>query len=372
MGVRPHGSASILLNPGLHYTLREDDICYYIGFTREEYSKVRENPPSRFRMALWQTCASIALQSLTFAGFTTDQMREAEEKEEGREEGKEDADEEVEEETEHVLSKIHSSPSQSEGGRKGNGGREGGGGGGGKTDVQFRIGPSLHTYTSITGVEEEEEEKEREGGSLAVSTSDEVRRGLKLLRYHSKMDVTSNPVLKVCVVPPGEGEGERELKAGDKERTRVKEKENEKKEEVLEMEVEEVEWYPRKGPRALEEGAGAGAGGGRGGGGGGSEYTPRSRGRRLRRSISEFGTAECLAETEDVMNGSRDNAIIYSSKLSLVNLPSNLSTHTMNSISPSISLIHPLSQAIRRIGAWSLHPGRMPQPMESRGSTEVG
>ena len=164
MGVRPHGSASTLLNPGLHYTLREDDICYYIGFTREEYSKVRENAPSRVRTALWQTCASIALQSLTVAGFTPDLTSE----EEGKEEGKEEVvEEEVEEDTEDVWSGIHSFLPQPERGRKGEGGREGGGeggGGGGKSDILSRASPPLRTYTSINGEEEEEEkEREREG-----------------------------------------------------------------------------------------------------------------------------------------------------------------------------------------------------------------
>ena len=56
--------------------LDEDDVCYYIGFTREEYSKVRETPPSALRTALWQTCANMAMLSLSVAGIDVDQLGE--------------------------------------------------------------------------------------------------------------------------------------------------------------------------------------------------------------------------------------------------------------------------------------------------------
>ena len=170
LGVKPKDSRDILLNPGLHYILQEDDVCYYIGFTREEYSKVRETPPSPVRMAIWQTCANLALLSLSLAGISTEQL--------GVELGAEPGEEEE-----------------------------------GKSEEE-RLTSDVTDCFSEGGVEEEEEGVEPQ---MSCPTSNEpsscelplpedtcpiVKRGLKLLRFHSKIDVHANPVVKVNFCTP--------------------------------------------------------------------------------------------------------------------------------------------------------------------------
>ena len=52
LGVRGHEDQHIHLNPGLDHIMHADDTVYYIGFTREEYSKV--GGASHIHTALWE------------------------------------------------------------------------------------------------------------------------------------------------------------------------------------------------------------------------------------------------------------------------------------------------------------------------------
>ena len=52
LGVRGHDDQHIRLNPGLDHIMHADDTVYYIGFTREEYSKV--GGASHIHTALWE------------------------------------------------------------------------------------------------------------------------------------------------------------------------------------------------------------------------------------------------------------------------------------------------------------------------------
>ncbi|XP_064392695.1 potassium channel subfamily T member 1-like [Halichondria panicea] len=67
LGVRSHGTGELLLNPSLEYIMHQDDICYYIGFTREEYSKV--GGATSINHALQGTCAKLAIYSMISAGI---------------------------------------------------------------------------------------------------------------------------------------------------------------------------------------------------------------------------------------------------------------------------------------------------------------
>ena len=176
LGVRPKDSRDILLNPGLHYILDEDDVCYYVGFTREEYSKVREAPPSAVRTAVWQTCANMALLSLSIAGINTEQLGA----EFGAEPAEEVAGEEEEGVSEHSV-RFHVGGVNEEGA---------------EPSTSCPISPALSTC-------------ELPSSETACPV---VKRGLKLLRFHSRLDIHANPVVKVnfCapspVMTPEEGE----------------------------------------------------------------------------------------------------------------------------------------------------------------------
>ena len=52
LGVRGREDQNICLNPGLDHIMHTDDTVYYIGFTREEYSKV--GGASHIHTALWE------------------------------------------------------------------------------------------------------------------------------------------------------------------------------------------------------------------------------------------------------------------------------------------------------------------------------
>ena len=50
--MRGHDDQHIRLNPGLDHIMHADDTVYYIGFTREEYSKV--GGASHIHTAVWE------------------------------------------------------------------------------------------------------------------------------------------------------------------------------------------------------------------------------------------------------------------------------------------------------------------------------
>ena len=67
IGVRAAGETELKLNPGLNHILAANDTVFYIGFTREEYSKVRG--PANVRHTLWHACATWAILAMVTSGI---------------------------------------------------------------------------------------------------------------------------------------------------------------------------------------------------------------------------------------------------------------------------------------------------------------
>jgi hypothetical protein len=65
--VRAEGASELKLNPGLTHILQENDTVFYIGFTKEEYSKVRG--PINIRHTLWHACATWAVIAMATSGI---------------------------------------------------------------------------------------------------------------------------------------------------------------------------------------------------------------------------------------------------------------------------------------------------------------
>ena len=339
LGVRPKNSRDILLNPGLHYTLDEDDVCYYIGFTREEYSKVRETPPSEVRTVLWQTCANMALLSLSIAGIDPDTL--GDHTDSGKMEGPKLPS------SLDSQSAVHSEAEE----------RGGGGGGGGAEDGEGeieRVQSSSHISVQFHIPSETEDEQEQlvsekaskepsisEGHS--ASESNVVRRGLKLLRFHARMDIHANPVVKVTVptpVPTPVTCTTPLLVAS--------EDESDGNEAVFELQpslhtVEEGRGQSSAAYKAQFE----------------ARPPLRSQRRSLRRSISDHSLSEYIDKPRrgPKLDGKR---IIYTSQLSLVQparANGNTTLFSEDSVAGHSQFFHPLSHVIRRMSSWNTnHP----------------
>ena len=74
IAVRGEGETELKLNPGLNHILQERDTIFYIGFTREEYSKVRG--PVNTRSTLWHACASFAVLAMATSGINPYELEE--------------------------------------------------------------------------------------------------------------------------------------------------------------------------------------------------------------------------------------------------------------------------------------------------------
>ena len=301
LGVRPKDSRDVLLNPGLHYILDEDDVCYYMGFTREEYSKVLETPPSAVRTALWQTCASVALLAISIAGINTEQL--------GPELGAE----------------IGAEPAE--------------GGGAGAEESKAPVSPQCSVHFQLGGVEEEEEEEEvvvepvvscPPSGEVSTcevphteSSLPVVKRGLKLLKYHSRMDVHANPVVKVHFC--GQGPGDEDVDGST------------------------FDVQPPKpvvdGTRLMEEGRSPKV-----------LHHPimvappmRQRRRSLRRSISESSLTGIMSDLQQL----KARKIIYSSQLSL--FKGSKAGESSRGEASIASHNHFLAKVLRRMSSWNTH-----------------
>lgn len=69
LGVRQANQDKIIFNPGIRYILREDDTCYYISDTEEEYSDYQVVKPTCFQAGLWSASATLGLLSMHLAGI---------------------------------------------------------------------------------------------------------------------------------------------------------------------------------------------------------------------------------------------------------------------------------------------------------------
>lgn len=156
LGVRSHLLDQILLNPGLDYIMSKNDICYYIGFTREEYSEV--GGATSIRHALQQSCAKMAIYSLAVCGIdphNLDEQKIPEDK---------------------PLTKRSSTVSM---------------------DEPDGLSPSALTKGKVSFFIPDLDVCEVSTDSDIHLQVLEARRGLHLLKYHSSLDMHANPVVKV-------------------------------------------------------------------------------------------------------------------------------------------------------------------------------
>lgn len=177
IGVKGKYDKHLKLNPGLDHVMEEDDTCYYIGFTREEYSKVRSSV-SRVHTSLWQTCANTAMLSLFLAGIDPAELDEHNEalhyraKSPSVNEGMDKVDF-------HPPDGDHKPPIEK---------------------PKFFL-PNSSSTTSLASQSFASHMDE----VVPQDVSDrhqETRKGLQLLRFHSRVDLHANPVIKVNLVHP--------------------------------------------------------------------------------------------------------------------------------------------------------------------------
>ena len=154
LGVRSRHNSNLQLNPDLQHILEADDICYYIGFAREEYSKV--GGVSTVHTALWNACASIGLLSIGLAGIDLDTVANS-----GSANGENEVD---------FAAKSPHHPEK----------------------VKFFIPePDSSSTVGISPSATFPDPGHQHHGD------DRARKGLQLLRFHSRMDVHVNPIVKV-------------------------------------------------------------------------------------------------------------------------------------------------------------------------------
>ena len=382
LGVRPKDSADILLNPGLHYTMDEDDICYYIGFTREEYSKVRESPPSEVRGALWQTCASLALFSMAVAGIDPDRLGEDEEEKNGGEGG---GGGNLNGQSNHSCVAAGQSGSPPD---------EGGFSGMThlmvpETERERHHGEDIVRVSSFvsqaSGTPGSQYRGDEEGAKLVANNTSNslsvvtaVKRGLKLLRFHSRIDMSAGPVVKVNVTG-GAGENHQEpshLDIAHQDSTYqdtshqdnahqdtthqdrsctyqtqdlddpFDEDETPHLEAVTfvvgneENDVFEMTPYPHANdPLSMEAGQAQRL----------HYYSSQTKRRSLRKSLSDHTGAELLEEMRS--SNVKDKGIMYSSNLSLVNAASQTELDVIDVSARSHSAF--LSDAFHKISSWT-------------------
>ncbi len=176
LGVRCRNDPHIRLNPGLHHIMEADDICYYVGFTKEEYSKVREVSP--VHTSFWQMCADAAVISLSVSGINPLELDEHNEVAQSK--------------STHINSVATHSAKDEERTL-------------GDVETHRDIDSSTEKARFFLPSEDDYLEGEVEGGiqlqptagCVDFSRQNEARRGLQLLRYHSKVDLHALPIVKV-------------------------------------------------------------------------------------------------------------------------------------------------------------------------------
>lgn len=140
LGVKRSGDPHIRLNPGVGHEMAGEDVCYYMWHSREEYTSPvsKKVATEDVRHALKQTSAHLASVVLAMSGMNPAQL--------GRREG-------------------------SEGGLRARG-----------------VAPGTGEMAANAGEAKEE-----------VPLDPESHRGLQLFRFHSNIDRSANPVVKVCI-----------------------------------------------------------------------------------------------------------------------------------------------------------------------------
>ncbi len=176
LGVRSRNDPHIRLNPGLHHIMEADDICYYVGFTKEEYSKVREVSP--VSTSIWQMCADAAVIALSISGINPLDLDEHNEAAQSK--------------STHINNVAAPSAKDAERTL-------------GDVGTHRDIDSDTEEVRFFLPSEDVSVEGEVEGGiqlqptasCVDVSRQNEARRGLQLLRYHSKVDLHALPIVRV-------------------------------------------------------------------------------------------------------------------------------------------------------------------------------
>ena len=205
IGVTPAGSNQIKLNPGIEHTMHEDDICYYIGFTREEFSRV--GGVQSIHHSLQQACATLAAYSMSAVGINPNDLDEKNELE-------------MKGVTSNMPSNASSTPTTFPSSRRVSthsmANQQGPSsadhaidGGiheeGGKVSffipnqdtvsvdsVSITMQPHLHANSPRDSLRRDSVDK----FTAASHMVSKAKRGLQLFRFHSGLDVHANPVVK--------------------------------------------------------------------------------------------------------------------------------------------------------------------------------
>lgn len=197
IGVRAASQSNMKLNPGLTHILEERDTVFYIGFTREEYSKV--HGPANVRHTLWHACATWAVLAMATSGINPYDMEQkygSQEVKVGCEGQETNAD--VGEDKNGVGEGILVCEK--------------------KEDVKFFVGdnqsidsmtfdrPKAVKHANMGSKDEVEDGSGNATPSMNGELDDQQRcdvmRGVQLLRFHSMMDThaVSAPPVKVCLL----------------------------------------------------------------------------------------------------------------------------------------------------------------------------
>lgn len=185
LGVRPANGTNIIFNPGIHYIMKPEDICYYISETREEYSDFQVVKPTSFQEGLWNASATLGLLSMYVVGIDPQNFVAPSD------------DEETTTEQKNVILKrmmslqgerrLSESPIHS-------------------PSRRFSMSESPPPLIPAT-IHEDKEEEEEDIGSLDAQITAEVSNwqeeaqvGVQLLKYHGEKN-EKKPVVLLNVVP---------------------------------------------------------------------------------------------------------------------------------------------------------------------------
>ena len=204
IGVTPAGTNEIKLNPGIEHTMHEDDTCYYIGFTREEFSRV--GGVQSIHHSLQQACATLAAYTMSTVGINPNELDEKNELEQRG------LSSNASSSPNHLSRKVSSTSMALQG--HGINSTDSG-----QTDIiveegQVRffipnqdtssvdsmpISVQPHIHVNSPSVTPGGDSLRRDHDRLSATSHhvSEAKRGLQLFRFHSGLDVHANPVVKL-------------------------------------------------------------------------------------------------------------------------------------------------------------------------------
>lgn len=171
LGVCPSGCTHVIFNPGIDYVMKNDDTCYYISETQEEYSDYQIVKPTCFQEGLWNASANIGLLSMYIVGIDPEKFVTPD-------------DEDVDGHKNVILKRMVSMQSER------------------KLSVE-----SIEHSPKKSSLESHPLHQEDDIGSLdpqitaeVCNWQEEANLGVQLLNYHGK-NREKKPVVKLSVVP---------------------------------------------------------------------------------------------------------------------------------------------------------------------------